>query len=451
MKLAIIIPTYNERKNIKKLVEQILGLNLKAQIVIVDDNSPDGTGEITDILAKKYPEIKVIHRKEKKGLGAAYVEGLRYAFRQGVEKAITMDGDFSHNPRSLLRLLKESEKYDVVVGSRYVTDGKIVRWELWRKLLSWGGINMSRALLGLSIKDCTSGFRCYGRKFLELGYFNEASSQGYAFLVEMIFQAQNQGFSIFEFPIIFKGREEGESKFNLREMGRFAQNILGLFFQRLLKKTEIREDILSPEFQKKNKDYYRYIEDYDWTEVTDNLRGLETFFHRKRAKEIQKLIEQFGRGKRYLDAGCGTGLILRNLPGQPTGLDINPRNIKKAEKYAPLAQLVEGDVEDMPFLDSSFSTVICSEVLEHLPDPRKSLSEMKRVLESGGVVIGSVPQNSLFWKLRFLSRTCPRTEPFHKEFKLRELRGLLSPYFEIMKLSSATWGMNIMFVCRKTK
>ncbi|MDI6591850.1 MAG: glycosyltransferase [Patescibacteria group bacterium] len=196
MKSIILVPTYNEQENIEKLIKAILRLNLGASLVIIDDNSQDKTGEIADDLSRKYSEVKVIHRK--KGLGAAYIEGLKYALSLGAEKVITMDADFSHNPNDIPRLLKESERQDIVVGSRYIKGGRIINWEWWRKLLSWGGVKISRLLLGLKIKDCTAGFKCYNRKFLE------------------------------EMPITFKGRERGESKVNFKEIWRFAQNVLKL-------------------------------------------------------------------------------------------------------------------------------------------------------------------------------------------------------------------------------
>lgn len=233
MSCAVVIPTYNESENIEKLVEEILKLDLKCFIVIVDDNSPDGTGVILEELTKKYPVVKVIHRARKEGLGTAYVEGFKYVLGLGVEKIITMDADFSHDPKDIPLLVLESERHDIVIGSRYVAGGKIIGWALWRKLLSQGGGIVSRILLGLSIHDCTAGFKCYSRKFLESLDLGKISSQGYAFQVEMIFQAQRKGFSIREIPIIFKERQKGKSKVGAKEILGFIQNILWLSLWRL--------------------------------------------------------------------------------------------------------------------------------------------------------------------------------------------------------------------------
>lgn len=210
------------------------------------------------------------------------------------------------------------------------------------------------------------------------------------------------------------------------------------------------ENVSSTESQEKYKSYYRYVEDYDWVEIVEKIKGPETFYHRKRLRETLALIKHFGKGERYLDAGCGTGLVLRNLPKEAVGLDINPRHLKKAKKYVPWAKLIEGDIENMPFPDNFFSTVIATEVLEHSPHPSRVLSEIKRVMEPGGILIGSVPCSSWIWKFRFLSRTCPRQEPFHKYYTKKELEELLSKYFKIIKLYPAVWGMNLFFVCQKS-
>lgn len=205
---------------------------------------------------------------------------------------------------------------------------------------------------------------------------------------------------------------------------------------------------LSKKFIEINKAYYKHIEEYDWVEVTDHYHGLESFFHRLREFLIRRNIKKYGVGDKYLDAGCGTGLILRHLPHGAVGIDINPRNIKKAKKHAPRARIVEGDIEKMPFKDGSFSTIVCTEVIEHQPDPKPTVRELGRVLEKGGVLIGSVPSASPIWFLRFLSSTCPRGEPFHKNFKKEELAKLFKD-FRIISLRRSVMGMSYFFVLRK--
>lgn len=207
-------------------------------------------------------------------------------------------------------------------------------------------------------------------------------------------------------------------------------------------------DKFSKKFISINKDYYRFIEDYDWVSVTDHFKGLESFFHKLRELLIRRLIQKYKRGDKFLDAGCGTGLILRHLPAGYFGVDINPRNIKRAKKHSPKANLVLADIEKLPFKNETFSTIICTEVIEHQPDPKKTISELKRVLRKNGVLIGSVPSSMPIWNLRFLSSTCPRGEPFHKNYEKKELKKLFSG-FRILKLNISVFGMSYFFVLEK--
>ena len=197
------------------------------------------------------------------------------------------------------------------------------------------------------------------------------------------------------------------------------------------------------------KDYYRDVETYDWVDVADNLRGLEAFFHRNRAWVVRKMVAKYATPNApILDAGCGTGLNLRHLPAGSTGVDINPRNIELLKQRLPNHNVVEGDVEALPFADGSFGSVLCTEVIEHIPDPSAALAEYRRVLQPGGVLIGSVPARSAIWKLRFLSSTCPHTEPFHNEYLPDEVREMLSGW-KVEHLRYSLLHFNVLFVARK--
>jgi ubiquinone/menaquinone biosynthesis C-methylase UbiE len=195
------------------------------------------------------------------------------------------------------------------------------------------------------------------------------------------------------------------------------------------------------------KDYYRDVETYDWVDVADHLRGPEAIFHRNRAYVVRKLVRAYGQTP-FLDAGCGTGLNLRNLPPGSTGLDINPRNLAVVRHRLPEANVVQGDIEAMPFDDLQFGAVLCTEVLEHVPEPEKALQEIRRVLRPGGVLIGSVPARSMIWRLRFLSSTCPHEEPFHNEYTKDEVRQLLVGWV-IERLKLSLMHFNVMFVARR--
>jgi ubiquinone/menaquinone biosynthesis C-methylase UbiE len=209
-------------------------------------------------------------------------------------------------------------------------------------------------------------------------------------------------------------------------------------------------EVGTPAWSEWVKDYYRDVETYDWVDVADNLRGLEAFFHRNRARVVRRMVAKYATpGAPILDAGCGTGLNLRHLPAGSTGIDINPRNVALLRQRLPDHTIVEGDVEALPFADASFGTVLCTEVIEHIPDPAAALAEYQRVLRPGGVVIGSVPARSAIWKLRFLSSTCPHSEPFHHEYLPHEVREMLGGW-DLEHLSYSLLHFNVLFVARKS-
>jgi len=228
MKTAIIIPTYNERENIPPLVEAIAQLGLEIDVVIVDDNSPDGTGAIADALREKHGWVHVLHRAGKLGLGTAYKDGMRYALAQRAERIITMDADFSHHPCYIPDMLVMSEQFDIVIGSRYISGGGTAHWPLSRVLLSWTANMVARLVLGLHAHDCTAGFRCYRRPVLTTLGLERIRSNGYSFLVEMLFYCQQAGWRIGEIPILFEDRRQGTSKISRQEIYKAALTVFRL-------------------------------------------------------------------------------------------------------------------------------------------------------------------------------------------------------------------------------
>jgi ubiquinone/menaquinone biosynthesis C-methylase UbiE len=196
------------------------------------------------------------------------------------------------------------------------------------------------------------------------------------------------------------------------------------------------------------RDYYRDVETYDWVEVADGFKGLESFFHRNRRRAVRNLVARHSAGTPMLDAGCGTGLNLASLPLGSIGIDLNPRNLALVRERLPGQVAVEGDIEQMPFHDETFGTVLCTEVLEHVPYPDLALAEIRRVLRPGGVLIGSVPSRSMIWKLRFLSSTCPGDEPFHNEYTPAEVRSMLAA-FDVRRVWLSALHFNVMFVARR--
>jgi dolichol-phosphate mannosyltransferase len=216
MKSIIIIPTYNEKENIEKLIDGIRKLNKNFHILIIDDNSPDGTGKVADGLREKYPEVFVIHRPTKLGLGTAYITGFKYALQNNYDLIFTMDADLSHQPEYLIPLLEKAKEYDLVIGSRYIRGGKIENWPLHRLLLSRGANFYVRMFTALPILDSTGGFNCYRRETLEKTELDGIISDGYAFQIEMKFRLWKEGFSINEVPITFVDRARGKSKISKR-------------------------------------------------------------------------------------------------------------------------------------------------------------------------------------------------------------------------------------------
>jgi dolichol-phosphate mannosyltransferase len=212
MKITIVIPTFNEAKNLEKLVEQIFSLHPAYNIIVVDDNSPDGTGDIADALARKYPRLRVIHRPVKAGIGSAYLEGFRAALREKADLIMEMDADFSHDPIYIERLVAAAESADLVIGSRYVNGVRVEGCRFRRLLLSKLANIFVSFVMVKPVWDFTAGFRCYRRTVLETVGLDSIRSDGYAFQIELIYLTYKHGFRVCEVPIIFREREHGYSK-----------------------------------------------------------------------------------------------------------------------------------------------------------------------------------------------------------------------------------------------
>lgn len=209
----MVVPTYNERDNISVLVDSVLQQGEVFDLLIVDDDSPDGTGELADELAKRFPRLRVLHRTGRMGLGTAYVAGFQYGLAAGYDFLFEMDADLSHDPAYLPRFLtKMAEGYDVVVGSRNIRGGGVRNWPLARRLLSRGGSLYARTILGLAVTDATGGFKCLRRKVVEELNLELIQSNGYSFQIEVNYRCQQLGFRIAEIPIIFVDRIRGGSK-----------------------------------------------------------------------------------------------------------------------------------------------------------------------------------------------------------------------------------------------
>ena len=212
MKTLVISPTYNERKNIKQLVDMVIGENPELHLLIVDDNSPDGTGEKVKKLQTEYKNLFLETRPKKSGLGTAYIFGFKWALEKKYDNIIQMDADLSHNPKDLPRMVNNLQKYDLVIGSRYINGISVVNWPLRRLMLSYGANAYSRFITGMPIMDGTGGFKAWKSSVLSSIDLDSVKSQGYSFQIEMNFRAWVKKFNIKEIPIIFSDRTIGQSK-----------------------------------------------------------------------------------------------------------------------------------------------------------------------------------------------------------------------------------------------
>jgi dolichol-phosphate mannosyltransferase len=229
----VIVPTYNERDSLSRLAQRLLNLPTPVDLLVVDDNSPDGTGKIADELAARYPEIHILHRMEKNGLGRAYIAGFKWALERGYEFIFEMDGDFSHNPDDVPQFLDAAngQNADLVLGSRYSNGVRVVNWPLKRLMLSRSAGIYVRLVTGMPFTDPTGGYKCFRRRALQSIQLDDVRSNGYSFQIEMTHRLWRQGYKIVEVPIIFTDRAEGHSKMSGHIVSEALFMVWRLWFQ----------------------------------------------------------------------------------------------------------------------------------------------------------------------------------------------------------------------------
>ena len=236
MKSLIIVPTYNELENIRRLLPELMSLGPDIRVLVVDDNSPDGTGKLADELAAVNERISVLHRPGKLGLGSAYVAGFKYAIQQDVDCVFEMDADFSHDPAMIPRFIEQLESCDVVIGSRYISGINVVNWPMSRLLLSYFANIYTRVITGMTIRDTTSGYKCFRREVLENIDLDQVRSDGYAFQIEMNFRCWRKGYRVREIPIVFVDRRSGTSKLSQGVINEAVWIVWWLRLQRLFRR-----------------------------------------------------------------------------------------------------------------------------------------------------------------------------------------------------------------------
>lgn len=235
-KALVIVPTYNERENLPSLVQRLLNLSVPVDLLIVDDNSPDGTGKLADIFAKQHSFLHVLNRAQKDGLGRAYVAGFQWALERDYEFIFEMDGDLSHNPDDIPQFLEAAQHADLVLGSRYVNGIRIINWPLKRLMLSKGAAKYVQIVTGMPFTDPTGGFKCFRRRALQAVNLEAVRSRQYAFQIEMTHRLWRQGMKIVEVPIIFTERREGRSKMSGHIVREAFFIVWRLLFQNKLKR-----------------------------------------------------------------------------------------------------------------------------------------------------------------------------------------------------------------------
>ena len=235
-KTLVVVPTYNERENLAPLAQRILGLPAKVDLLVVDDNSPDGTGRIADDLAAREVSVHVLHRTEKSGLGRAYIAGFKWALEHGYDFVFELDGDFSHNPDDIPMFLEAAQNADLVLGSRYMNGIRVINWPLSRLMLSKSAAKYVQIITGMPFTDPTGGYKCFRRRALEAMSLDDVRSNGYSFQIEMTHRLWRQGMKVVEVPIVFTDRFQGHSKMSGHIVREALIMVWRLFFQNKMRR-----------------------------------------------------------------------------------------------------------------------------------------------------------------------------------------------------------------------
>ena len=396
-KTLIFIPTYNERANVGPMCQQILALGIDADLMFMDDASPDGTGRLLDALAAQHPRVRVVHRAGKSGIGSAHLAGIDLAYREGYDRLVTLDCDFTHSPALIPDFLARGESADVVVGSRYMEKDSLPGWSLVRRSLTTVGHVLTKNMLGIS-QDATGAFRVYNLRAIPRALFDLVHATGYAFFFESLLVLKRNGHVIAEIPISLPARTSGHSKMSLREIQRSVSTLLSLFVadQTDPGRFRIRQSAVSldPEL----------IDPQNWNEYWDQKSAKATAVYDGIATVYRNLVirrrleatlkREFPSGARLLHAGCGSGQVDVNLHehAKITAVDISASALDIYQAHNPQADAVKhASIFDLPFPDQTFDGAQKYNlgVVEHFhPDElARALTEVRRVLRPQGKLV----------------------------------------------------------------
>lgn len=394
-RLLIFIPTYNERGNVERMAREISALDLDADILFLDDNSPDRTGETLDRLAAQIPRMSVIHRSGKQGIGSAHQIGIAWAYDGGYDVLISLDCDFTHDPKDIPRLLAALEGYDVAVGSRYLKRGSLPGWNLVRRSLTLFGHFLTTRLLGLP-QDASGAFRAYDLHRIDRDLFSLVPSRSYSFFFESLFVLARNGLQINEIPIVLPARTYGSSKLTLKDIFGGGSYIFWLTLASLLHPERFRLSCAPARAEGPGSAWDAYwsrkahpsLLAYDMVAAAYRLLVI-------RPNLVYALRRAFPWGGRLLHAGCGSGQADATLPGdyEITAVDLSAAALRLYAQNNPANRHVaQGNIFKLPFADASFDGVYNLGVMEHFSesDIEAILREFRRVLRSDGKVV-------LFW------------------------------------------------------
>lgn len=402
--LLIFIPTYNEQENVEPLLDQILGLRLAADVLFIDDNSPDGTGELLDSLAARHANVFVLHRSGKLGIGSAHVEGIDWAYDHGYKRLVTMDCDFTHSPEYIRDFLAQAETADVVVGSRYLQEKSLETWNAYRRMLTRLGHLLTLFFLKMPY-DATGAFRAYRLDRLPRYFLDPVQSKGYSFFFESLYILHLNGYRIAEVPTNLPARVYGHSKMRLNDMAHSVWQLAHTYFTTLVnsERFEIAEPFQhmggsNAPIDTQGWDGYWRSKSKPTLAVYDLIAAFYRKFIIKRSLNYF-ILRHFNSHSRVLHAGCGSGQVDREIGERIaiSALDISPLALniyKKANKH--YRELILGSIFAIPAVDSAYDGIYNLGVMEHFSEKEIDaiLAEFNRVLAPGGKVV-------LFWPPEF--------------------------------------------------
>ncbi len=400
--LLIFIPTYNERENVESIIMDIMGLSLSADILFIDDSSPDGTGDLLEEFACKYENVIVQHRAGKLGVGSAHKQGIKWAYDNGYKLLITMDCDFTHSPKKIIDFLKKSDDADVVVGSRYMDTNSLVGWNLFRKLLTNLGHSLTKFFLKMPY-DATGGFRLYRLDSISSVFLNSIYSSSYSFFFESLYVLHLNNFRIVEISTVLPARVYGHSKMRIIDAWYSLMHLVDIYFTTLLNRE--RFEFVEPfnsttKNLKEDKDWNNYWSGKD--KPTHLVYDLIAAFYRRfiiRPSLNHFIRKYFDRDSQVMHAGCGSGQVDIGIADyiKISAIDISVQALsiyKKTNKHHQ--ELIHGSIFSIPVENDFYDGIYNLGVMEHFPEDEivKILSEFHRVLKPDGKCV-------LFWPPEF--------------------------------------------------